>query len=174
MTEKRDAFEYDVAVSFAEADRIIAEELADRLKERSFKVYLDEYKSPDPWGKDVVDHLTNLYARKARYCVLLISKYYPLKAWTETERTSAREHALRDAEEYILPVLLDNIEVPGIAESKGYRDLRQDSLESIVNLLEMKLAETKDRSEPPPQSHDLRSGNVPRTSFDDGQGFTKE
>ena len=158
-----DAFEYDVAISFAEEDKAIAEELANRLIDKNMNVLHDEYKSPGLWGKNIVDHLVNLYARKARYCVLLISGHYPLKAWTEVERTSAQEHALRDADEYILPVLLDDREVPGIREAKGYRDLRQHSMESIVDFLEGKLKERKSRSGPPPQSHDLRSGNIPST-----------
>jgi hypothetical protein len=158
-----DVFEYDVAVSFAEAEKAIARELADRLANRNVNVFYDEYNSPGQWGKDIVDHLVNLYARKARYCVLLISKEYPLKAWTKTERTSARERALRDADEYILPIRLDDSEVPGITEVAGYRDLRQQSLKSIVDLLEEKLRETEVRSRPPSQSHDLRSGNVPST-----------
>lgn len=115
------------------------------------------------WGKDLVDHLVNIYGRKARYCVMFISQYYPLKNWTEVERTSAQERAFRDANEYILPLQLDETEVPGIIEPTGYRDLHQHSMESIVNLLEQKLTETKDRSGPPPQSHDLRSGNIPST-----------
>jgi hypothetical protein len=158
-----DSFEYDVAVSFVEADKAIAGELADRLTSRNVNVFYDEYDSPGQWGKNIVDHLVNLYARKARYCVLLISKEYPLKAWTKTERTSAREWALRDADEYILPIRLDDTEVPGITDAAGYRDLRQHSMESIVDLLEEKLRETKVRSGPPSQSHDLRSGNVPST-----------
>ena len=161
MTDSRDAFEYDVALSFAEADKQVAGELAELMRGRHIKVFLDEYNSLAQWGKDILDHLVNLYARKARYCVLLISRHYPLASWTAAERASARELALRDAEEYILPVQLDNTEVPGIREVEGYRDLRQDSLESIADVLAQKLHETKSRSGPPPRSHDLRSGNVP-------------
>ena len=160
MTDRRDPFEYDVAVSFAEADKAVAEEFVYLLTQRNITSYLDEYTSPDQWG-DIVDHLVNLFARKARYCVLLVSEQYPLNAWTETERTSAREGALRDAEEYILPLRLDNTDVPGMNEVKGYRDVREHSMESIVQWLEKKLRETESRPGPPPQSHDLRSGNVP-------------
>lgn len=162
MTEKHDAFEYDVAVSFAEADRTTAETLAALLRDRNRSVFLDEYSSSAQWG-NIVDHLVNLYARKARYCVLLVSRRYPLRAWTEAERTSAREGALRDAEEYILPLRLDDTDVPGIEEVKGYRDLRERLIESIVDWLEEKLSETESRSGPPSQSHDLRSGNVTST-----------
>lgn len=162
MTDQSEPFEYDVAVSFAEPDKATAEELADLLHHKKLNVFLDEYTSPELWG-DVVDHLVNLYARKARYCVILLSRHYPLKAWTEAEKTSAQEGALRDAEEYILPLRLDDSNVTGIAETKGYRDLRQHSTKSIADWLEEKLAEAKDRSGPPFQSHDLRSGNVPST-----------
>ena len=161
MTGKDDSFEYEVALSFAGTDKVVAEELARLLIDKDISVFLDEYKSLGQWGKGIVNHLVNLYARKARYCVLLISRHYPLKSWTEDERASVQELALRDADEYILPIQLDDTEVPGVGEAKGYRDLRQTSLESIVKLLEEKLHETKTHSGPPSQSHDLRSGNVP-------------
>ena len=158
-----DQFEYDVAISFAGEDRAVAEEFGDMLRDKNIKVFYDEYQVGELWGKDLVDHLVNIYSRKARYCVMLISQYYPLKKWTEAERTSAQERAFRDANEYILPIQLDDTEVPGITEATGYRDLRQHSMESIVNLLEQRLMETKDQSGPPSQSHDLRSGNIPST-----------
>jgi hypothetical protein len=158
-----DQFEYDVALSFAGEDRAVAEEFASLLIKKDIEVFHDEYQVGDLWGKDLVDHLVNIYARKARYCVMLISQYYPLQKWTEVERRSAQERALRDANEYVLPIQLDDSEVPGIAETAGYSDLRQQSMESIVSLLEQKLSRSKSQSGPPPQSHDLRSGNIGST-----------
>jgi len=159
-----DQFEYDVALSFAGEDRTIVEEFATLLKSKNIKVFYDEYEAADLWGKDLIDHLVNIYSRKARYCVMFISQYYPLKKWTKVERRAAQERAFRDADEYILPVRLDDTQVPGITETTGYRDLRQHSIESIVNLLEQKLMRTKGQSGPLPKSHDLRSGNVPSAS----------
>lgn len=156
-----DPFEYDVALSFANEDRVVADELANLLERKDIKVLFDEYPFTEAGGSDFVIHLAELYRTKARYCVLLISRHYPLKKWTETERTSVQQHALRDANEFMIPIQLDNAEVPGVQDAKGYRDLREQSLESIVDFLKQKLAETRDRSGPPPQSHDLRSGNVP-------------
>jgi hypothetical protein len=157
-----DQFEYDVALSFASEDRAVAEEFANLLSDKSIKNFLDEYQAGALWGKDMLDHLVNIYSRKARYCVMFISQYYPLKKWTEVERTSLQESALRDANEYFLLIRLDDIKVPGITEVTGYRDLRQHSMESIVNLLEQKLTQTKGRSGLPSKSHDLRSGNIPQ------------
>jgi hypothetical protein len=161
--EHHDQFEYDVALSFASEDKGVADGFARLLVSKNITVLRDEYVAPELWGKDVVNHLVNIYSRKAHYCIMLISGYYPLRKWTEVERSSAQERAFRDADEYILPIRLDDSEVPGIAETTGYRDLRQHSMESIVNLLEQKLTQTKAQSGPPIQSHDLRSGNVPAT-----------
>lgn len=159
-----DQFEYDIALSFAGEDGAVAEEFANLLTGRNIKVFRDEYLADGRWGKEMIDHLVNIYSRKARYCVMLLSKYYPLKKWTEAERMAAQQRAFRDANEYILPIRLDDTEIPGITETTGYRDLRQHSLESIVNMLEQKLTETKGQSDPPSHSHDLRSGNIPKTS----------
>ena len=156
-----DPFEYDVALSFAVEDRAAAEELARLLRDRKINVFLDEYKPGNPWEKDVIDHLVNLYDRKARYCILFISQYYPLQKWTEEERASASERALRDADQYILPLCMDDANVPGLGEASGALDLRRTSLESLGAMLAKKLTKTELHPGPPPESHDLRSGNVP-------------
>ena len=104
MTRTNDEFEYDVALSFAGENRPIVEEFADRLKAKNITVFYDEYVAADMWGRDLVDHLVNIYSRKARYCVMFISQYYPLKKWTGVERRAAQERAFRDSNEYILPL----------------------------------------------------------------------
>jgi hypothetical protein len=163
MTDKHDPFEYDVAVSFASEDSAAADELIRLLAERDIQVFRDEYDTANAqgWGKDVLDHIVNLYARKSRYCVLLVSAHYPLKIWTHAERTSTRERALRDAEQYILPIQLDDHQVPGMAQAAGYMDLHEHNMEELAEVLREKLRENESRSGPPPQSHDLRSGNIP-------------
>ena len=162
----QDAFEYDVALSFASQDRSDADEFFRLLQEKDMSVFLDEYRPGDPWDKDVLDHLVNLYSRKARYCVLLISRHYPLKSWTADERNAARERSFRDPDEYILPVRLDDSEVPGMREEAGARDLRQDTAKGLTHLLEEKTRQAKLQVGPPSKSHDLRSGNVPTTRKD--------
>lgn len=155
-----DPFEYDVAISFASHDKPVAEEFTGLLNKENLRVFRDEYTAAEPWGKDVVDHLVNIYARKARYCVMLISHYYPLKQWTEKDRRFLQERAFRDANEYILPVRLDDAEVLGLNNAPGYQDLRTGTMEHIINMLEQKIAKARERSGPPSPSHDLRSGNV--------------
>jgi hypothetical protein len=162
-SDHHDQFEYDVALSFAGEDRAVIEEFANLLNAKNIRVFYDEYQAMERGGSDFVTHVAEIYRTKARYYVMFISQYYPLKEWTEVERMRAQEHALRDAREYIFTIRLDDTDVPGITETTGYRDLRQHSMESIVNFLEQKLKETKRPSGPPSQSHDLRSGNIPST-----------
>jgi hypothetical protein len=81
---------------------------------------------------------------------------------------AAQERALRDSNEYILPLRVDDTQVPGVEETTGYRDLREYSLESIVDLLERKLMEAKAHARPLPPSHDLRSGSVTSTNTESG------
>jgi len=72
---------------------------------------------------------------------------------------AAQERAFRDVNEYILPLRLDDTQVPGITETTGYRDLRQHRMEDVVDLLEQKLMKAKGQSNRP-KSHDLRSGSI--------------
>jgi hypothetical protein len=153
-------FEYDVALSFAGQDRDVAHPCAELLKARGISVFLDEYESVRRRGNDAIDHLVNIYSRKARYCVLFISKHYPLNTWTEADRTDAQQRALRDANEYILPLQLDDTHVPGMAQAAGYMDVRQHPMQEIVDLLAQKLEQAKAYARSLPQSHDLRSGSV--------------
>jgi hypothetical protein len=138
-----DEFEYDVALSFAGEDRVTAREFADLLTSKNIRVFYDEDYADDLWGKDLIAHLADLYQNKARFCVMFISRHYPLKRWTNFERQHIQARAFRDTNEYILPIRVDDTNVPGIAETMGYRDMRQHSLESIASTLEKKLAKSK-------------------------------
>lgn len=139
-------FQYDVALSFAGEDRATVDQFAQILDSKNIKYFYDEAEAPELWGKDLIAHLADVYENQARYCVMFISKNYPLKKWTNFERTHIQARAFRDTNEYILPIRLDDTQVPGIAETLGYRDIRQHSLESIADVLEHKLAKVQKRT----------------------------
>lgn len=129
-------FDYDIALSFAGEDRIYADDLANRLKAKGVKVFYDIFEQENLWGKNLYDHLSEVYSKKARYCLMFLSAHYAKKAWTNLERKSAQERAFRENSEYILPVRLDDTQIPGIHETIGYIDLRTTS---ILNLSDMVL-----------------------------------
>jgi len=143
MSDKHNQFEYDVALSFAGEDRAIVEEFANLLEAQNIKFFYDNAEASDLWGKNLIDHLADVYEERARYCVMFISKNYPLKQWTNFERAHIQARAFQDPNDYILPIKLDDTEIPGLPATIGYRDLRKHSIESIVNALAQKLAKSK-------------------------------
>jgi len=134
-----DEHEFDVAFSFAGEDRAIVEDLYRCLKERGIRVFYDRGHEATLWGKNLVDHLSELYSMKARYCIVFISRNYVTKEWTRLERQHAQERAFRSHEEYVLPLRLDDSELPGLASTVAYIDLSSRSVEEVADLVHSKL-----------------------------------
>ena len=134
--------EFDVALSFAGEDREHAKKLADLLYACGYTVFYDEYEQADLWGKDLYVHLSSIYKDKARYCVVFLSKSYAEKPWTRHELENAQARAFNEISEYILPVRLDDTEIPGILSTTGYLDLRQMSIKEVYQALVQKLSGT--------------------------------
>ena len=139
MSEEQREYEYDVALSFAGEDRLYADSLKNALKGREIKVFYDEDEKAQLWGKDLYEHLSNLYKNKARHCVMFLSQHYERKHWTTHERKSAQARAYKENSEYILPIRLDETSIPGIEETIGYLNWREESVDSIANLIIDKL-----------------------------------
>jgi len=146
LNEQGDAIsaerEYDVAISFAGEDRGHAEAISELLRRKSVKVFYDEYKRADLWGKDLYEHLSFIYQKCAKFCVMLISQHYVEKNWTILERRAAQARAFEMRTEYILPIRLDDAEVPGILSTTGYIDLRNTDITHIARMIREKLAAT--------------------------------
>jgi hypothetical protein len=139
MAEKSREFEYDVAVSFAGENRNVVEKFAKLLEARGFKIFYDNWKKAELWGRDLYQHLDEVYSKRARFCVLFISAAYAAKAWTNHELKSAQTRAFQENEAYILPVRLDDTAIPGIRLTVGYLDLRKDTIEDVVEITIEKL-----------------------------------
>lgn len=138
MSDSED-FDYDIAFSFAGEDRAVAEELASKLKEDGVRVFYDAYEKAALWGKDLYQHLQTVYRDRAHYCIIFVSSSYADKVWTRHELKQAQSRAFREHSEYILPVRLDDTEIPGLNATTGYIDLRQHTLEEIRKVVLQKL-----------------------------------
>ena len=138
---------YDVALSFAGEDRQHAEALADLLEAGGYDPFYDKDELADLWGKNLYDYLSSVYKDRARYCVMFLSKYYEQKLWTTHERQMAQARAFQENREYILPVRIDDTEIPGIPPTVGYLDLRSMTIEEVYEALVMKLSGTTPKTE---------------------------
>jgi len=132
-------FVYDVALSFAGEDRRHAEEIAEVLKAHGVRVFYDSFEQANLWGKDLFTHLHAVYSKKSRYCMVFVSKDYASKMWTVHERRSAQERVLKERDnEYLLPVRIDDTELPGFPSTIAYVGIRHGGLE-ICRLFIQKL-----------------------------------
>src|SRR5262245_17650237 len=130
---------YDVALSFAGEDRDVARRVAEDLTKRGIRVFYDVYERAVLWGKNLYDHLSNVYENKAIFCIVFVSQHYASKLWTTHERKAAQARAFREHNEYILPVKLDDTTIPGITATTGYVSWPPENAVSLSKLVIEKL-----------------------------------
>lgn len=158
MPGEAEDFDFDVAVSFAGEDRNYVATVVEKLKESQVSVFYDQDFTSEMWGENLADYLQDVYRRRARYAVIFISRHYLAKMWTRHERQSAQDRALNQPSPYILPVRLDDSEVPGLHSTVGHLDARTVGADEIVSALMRKLGAVRLPATP------RFNGNVPRTS----------
>lgn len=138
VDEQPEAFE--VAISFAGAQRSLAEDLAQRLRSAGVVVFYDRFYDTFLWGTNLHSHFDDIYRRRSRYCVMFISQAYLDSVWTTHERAAAMARSLEErGEGYILPIRVENVEVPGLPPTIGYLPLDQYPIERIAEMLLEKL-----------------------------------
>lgn len=169
MTDQK----YDVALSFASEERKIAEALAKAIKALGFKVFYDGHEKAMIWGKNLFEYLNDIYFKRARLCVILVSESYANRIWTNHERRSAQARALQQTEEYILPIRIDNTDLPGFPNTIAYLQYTDHSIDEIATLIAAKLTgSTEDFQIPtckPGADYYLANGAIipePEISFD--------
>jgi hypothetical protein len=139
MEDQRNPRKYDIALSFAGENRVYVEEVARCLRDQGIRVFYDLYEEASLWGKNLYEHLCDVYQNQASYTVMFISKEYSAKLWTNHERQSAQSRAFEERQEYILPARFDDTEVPGLLRTIGYVDLRDRTPAEFCKLIVTKL-----------------------------------
>src|SRR5271165_5973116 len=135
---------FDIAISFAGSERKHAQALAEAVRAAGFEVFYDDFYPAQLWGKNLFEFFHEIYSKRARYCVMFISKAYSERDWTNHERQSAQERMLKEkGREYVLPIRVDETDLPGLLSTVGYMSI-EDGTERIANVLIEKLNETRD------------------------------
>lgn len=141
-------FKYDVCVSFAGEVRAIVKEVVSSLKRRRIKPFYDADEQANLLGKDLLTFLDEVYRKKARFCIMFVSEHYPVKQWTIHERKSIQARMFESKDDYLIPVRLDNTEVPGVLSTLGYIDGRSISPSEIAALIQQKVRGTAKPKKP--------------------------
>ena len=93
--DKKDSFSYDVCLSFAGEDRSYVRKVAEYLTAQGVQVFYDKYEEASLWGKDLAIHLSEVYSKKAQYCVVFISEHYAKKVFPSHEFKKALSESLK-------------------------------------------------------------------------------
>lgn len=164
MADEQASRDFDVALSYAGEDRGYVAAVANGLREAGVRVFYDEFMVADLWGVDLYSYLDDVYRKRARFTVVFISQNYATKAWASHERQSAQARAMNEAGPYLLPVRIDDAELPGLRPTVSYIDARQTVPEQLVELLRKKVGlESNKRNTRNDEAELVRSFGVPGT-----------
>ena len=133
-------YDFDVSISFAGTERSQAEALASSVRDAGFDVFYDDFYPEQLWGRDLITFFDDVYRKRSRYCVIFVSSEYCERMWTNHERKSAQARALQEkGNEYILPIQVDNSELPGLQPTTGYLSMKDYGINKIAGILIKKL-----------------------------------
>jgi hypothetical protein len=166
---------YDVALSFAGEDRHLASRIADLCKSIGLSVFYDEYERAALWGKDLAAHLDTTYRKDTVVCVVLISEAYRRKLWTRHEIRSIFAAMLETGDDFLLPVRVDDTDLPGLSPTVGFVDARVTPADEIVWLLAEKLGVGLDSTFRATENLEkLREWGIPSSIFVVDSRFVEE
>src|SRR5579859_6739104 len=142
---------WDVALSFAGAQRDYVEQVAAALKEQGLRCFYDADEQIGLWGKYLAEELPTVYGEQAAAVVVFISAEYAERDWTQLERRAALSRAVRERREYVLPARFDDTPLPGLLSDMVTVDLRRYTPEQFAAMIAAKLAGL-DIAAPPPSA----------------------
>jgi hypothetical protein len=130
---------WDVALSFAGAQRDYVGQVAAALKARRVRCFYDADEEIDLWGKYLAEELPTIYAEQAAAVVVFVSAEYAARNWTRIERRAALARAVRERREYVLPARFDDTPLPGLLPDVSYVDLRGRTPQQFAAMIAAKL-----------------------------------
>ena len=145
---KDNRFDYDVVLSFAGPDRANAKLLARALEEKDVSVFYDEDQDAALWGKNIQIYLSEQYRLRARFCIVLLSEHYSRSPWTRVELEAALAREFEQGNEYVLPVRLDQTQIPGILPTRSFLVWQDHTPAEIVERVRRKLAKAAGQEYP--------------------------
>jgi len=108
---------YDFALSFAGADRDIAEALSQKLQEYEVEVFYDRNEQHRILAENLESYLLPVYQSEARFVIPLLSKSYPERIWAKFESDAFKE---RFGEGAIIPVWFSDAPPGMFDKSRDY------------------------------------------------------
>jgi TIR domain len=140
---------WEVALSYAAAQRDYVEQVARALQAQGLRCFYDADEQVELWGKDLAEELPVIYGEQVAAVVVFASAEYAERDWTRLERRAALNRAVRERREYVLPARFDDTPLPGLLSGMVSVDLRGRSAEQFAAMIVSKLASLAIMPAPP-------------------------
>ncbi len=131
---------WDVALSYASAQRAYVEQVAAALKARGVRCFYDADEQVELWGRCLAEELPRVYAVDAAVVVVFVSAEYAARDWTNVERRAALKRAAAQRREYLLPARFDDTRLPGLRADLVAVDLRHRTPGQFAEMVAAKLS----------------------------------
>jgi hypothetical protein len=139
---------FDVALSFSGKNRTEARTLARAIQQRNLTVFYDEWFKADIWGEELTQLLPQLYLN-AKLCIPLISRDYAEGPYTKREFQAVLEKELRSGVVAMLPIRLDDTQMPGLSTARAFLDYNAESCDAIAEMVAARVAKLGGQKETP-------------------------
>jgi TIR domain len=128
----RPRWRWDVALSFAGAQRDYVEQVARALQALGVSCFYDADEQIELWGKSFAEE-------QAELVVIFVSAEYVARDWTRPERRAALGRAIRDRRDDVLPARFDDTSLPGLLSDMVTVDLRSRTPQQFAAMIADKL-----------------------------------
>lgn len=122
-----------IFISHSSEDKEFARKLASDLRDRDFEVWFDdiEIRVGDSIPTEIEKGLS-----EADYVVIVLSPHAVASGWVEKEWQAKFVEEVRLGTTMLLPVLIENCEIPPLLKSKRFADFREDYETGLTQLTE--------------------------------------
>lgn len=142
---RRSDFTFDAAFSFAGEVRDRVLQVVRAAEALGLQVFYDFDQQGLLWGKDLRKILTDIYSDEALFMLIFLSNDYPEKDWPSFELEIGKRAAHKRTQEYLLPVLVDDVIVVGLRDTVGHLNLNTMPAQYIAELLAEKVEASQKR-----------------------------
>lgn len=122
-----------VFISYSQADKAVATHVAEALQKAGLLVWIDTWELK---GGDSIAHRIDQAIASSDVLLVLLSPDSVASKWVQKELGAALSGELRDRAITVIPVLIEDCDVPPFLSDRLYLDLRHDRPAAIRRLIE--------------------------------------
>lgn len=160
---------YDIAVSFAGAQRPLVESYVRVCQALGISVFYDRDVTVQMWGRNFIHDFRQVYSGRARYVVPFLSAEYLCSAYPMDEFNAALPKAIEQLDDpYFLPIVVGAVQVPAhlLSPATAYLVADQHTVEQLARYTaDLVLAPSAPRQEPAGAGRQVRLPRVAPVTF---------